>query len=496
MHFILLLLTLCLSCATSYGANNKPTKPKAIIIIYADDLGYGDIACNGAKGIPTPAIDKLAAEGINFSDAHSSSAVCTPSRFALITGKYPWRVKGTNILPGDAALIIPTDKITLPAMLQQAGYYTGAIGKWHLGLGKGNINWNQPISPALKEVGFDESFVMAATADRVPCVFIRNGRVDKLDPQDPIEVSYQKNFTGQPTGKDNPELLTVKHSHGHSHGHDQSIINGIGRIGYMKGGKKALWNDETFADDITKEAVEFIHRNHKKPFFLYFCTSDIHVPRVANQRHIGKSLCGIRGDVTVQLDSSVQAIMQALKDAGLEQDSLVIFTSDNGPVLDDGYQDGARDDVDKIQHRAAGIFSGGKYGILEGGTRIPFIVKWGAHIKAGRSDALICQMDLAASLAALVGSPAENAFPDSENILASLLDQTNTGRKELVEHASGKKIALRRGHYKYIPAMVPNPPALYDLSKDPQEKHNIITQMPQIAKDMAKALRAYQNDIP
>ena len=284
-------------------------------------------------------IDKLAEQGCRFTDAYSTTSVCTPSRYALFTGEYPWRKEGTGILPGDAALIIDTKKPTLPKMLQSHGYKTYMIGKWHLGLGeKGKkIDWNKHISPSPNEIGFDESFIFAATGDRVPCVILENGNVRNLDPNDPIEVSYRHNFPGLPNGKDNKDQLKLMWSHGHN----QAIINGIGRIGFMKGGKSALWKDEENADVITDKAIEYIQKSAKakEPFFLMFATHDIHVPRCPEKRFVGKSRHGVRGDVTVELDDCVRRITEALQQAGLEKDALVIFSSDNGPVLDDGYRD-------------------------------------------------------------------------------------------------------------------------------------------------------------
>ncbi|MFV0345878.1 MAG: sulfatase-like hydrolase/transferase [Bacteroidales bacterium] len=190
----------------------------------------------GAKSLETPNFDKIANEGLRFTDGHATSSTCTPSRYGLLTGVYPWREKGVQILLGSAALLIDTAQLTLPKVFKEKGYQTGIVGKWHLGLGSGDIDWNGHIKPCPNDVGFDYSYIMAATQDRVPTVYIENGNVDKLDPNDPIEVSYKKNFEGEPTGRENPEMLTMMYDHGHA----QSIVNGISRIGYMRGGKSAL----------------------------------------------------------------------------------------------------------------------------------------------------------------------------------------------------------------------------------------------------------------
>jgi len=231
------------------NSTQDPQKPNVIVIL-ADDLGYGDLKCYGAKNIETPHVDKLASEGIRFTNAHTVAATSTPSRYSLLTGEYAWRRPDTDIAAGDVKMIIRPEQYTMADMFKSAGYATAAIGKWHLGLGDktGGQDWNAPLPAALGDLGFDYHYIMAATADRVPCVFIENGKVANYDPSDPIEVSYTKNFPGEPTGKDNPELLYNLHP---SNGHDMSIVNGISRIGFMKGGGKALWKDENIADSIT-----------------------------------------------------------------------------------------------------------------------------------------------------------------------------------------------------------------------------------------------------
>lgn len=469
--------------------------PRAIVIFYADDLGYHDTSAYGCEEVPCPNLNKLAEEGLVFTDAHSTHSVCTPSRFSLLTGKYAWRQSNTHILPGDAKLILPTKEtaLSLPAAMQQAGYRTAAIGKWHLGLGKGSapINWNRPISPGPREVGFDYSFIMAATADRVPCVYLRNGEVVNLDPSDPIRVSYKPGFRfdEEKNGLNAPELLkpwAIPSNNQHS----GTIIDGISRIGHMTGGTRALWKDQDLADTLTQEAVNFIHDSAGKPIFLYFCTNDIHVPRDPHARFLGKSRLGIRGDVTVQMDDSLGRLRQALQDHGYN-DCLFIFTSDNGPVISDGYEDGAREAC--ARHHPSAPFSGGKYGMAEGGTRVPFIVCWPGRVPGGKtSRALVSQVDLGRSLAQLTGVHVpEHSMPDSLNMLPALLGGDSMGRDELVEAGNRKPgIALRKGSYKYIPSA---PPQLYDLSIDPGEEHNLAEQRPDIAQRMKERLEAIRS---
>ncbi len=467
--------------------------PPNIVLIYADDLGFGDVSCNGAKPGLTPNVDRLANEGLRFTDAHSTSATCTPSRYALLTGVYPWRKPGTSVLPGDARLIIEPGKTTIASVLKKAGYRTGVVGKWHLGLGKDSLDWNGKIAPGPLELGFDESFLMSATGDRVPCVYVRGRRVVGLDPADPIEVRYDKPFPGQPTGKDDPGLLRLHPSHGH----DMAIVDGISRIGFMKGGKSALWKDEDMADTFTREAVSFIERNKTSPFFLYFATHDDHVPRVPHPRFVGKSGMGPRGDAIVEFDWSVGEVLKALDANNLAENTLVILTSDNGPVVDDGYRDQAVETLG--DHRPSGPYRGGKYSKYEGGTRVPMIVRWPRHARIGTSDALVCQVDFLASFSALVGAP-QPLSTDSRNQLASLLGDDLVGRETLIEHAGG--LAVRRGKWKFIPPSngakknVPtnselgndSAPQLYDLDSDPGETRNLGSERPEVADRLSKEL--------
>lgn len=462
-------------------------KPRAILLFLADDLGYNDTSTYGTGELTTN-VQRLADQGLLFTDAHSTNSVCTPSRYSLLTGQYAWRQRGTGILPGDAALIIPTrDKAaTLGTLMQQAGYRTAAIGKWHLGLGRGSINWNKPISPAPAEVGFDYSFIMAATGDRVPCVYVENGRVRNLDPADPIRVNYRgKTYPGEATALSHPHLLKPWGRPSDKQ-HSGTIIDGISRIGHMTGGVAALWRDQDIADDITSAAERFIAANAGTPLFLYFCTNDIHVPRDPHARFRGKSRFGIRGDVTLQMDDSLGRLMNALQQAGYAPgETLIIFTSDNGPVISDGYEDGAREDC--AGHNPNHPWRGGKYSLFEGGTRVPFIVSWPGKVRHGRSAALMCQMDLGRTLATLCGiSIPEGNMRDSENHLPALLGTTETARTELVTQAfEAPRYALRSGSYKYIPDYGRGRPdrqgrgeQLYDLNTDPAEQNNLAPQQP------------------
>lgn len=420
-------------------SNNKLPN---IVFIYADDLGYGDVGVYGATAIKTPNMDKLANGGIRFTNGYATSATCTPSRYGLLTGIYPWREKDAKILPGTAPMLIKTSQMTIPKMLKEKGYHTGIVGKWHLGLGEGNLDWNKKISPSPNEVGFDYSHIMAATQDRVPTVYIQNGFVVGLDPKDPLEVDHKNNFDGELTAISNPELLKMKWHHGHNN----SIVNGVPRIGFMKGGKSAIWNDDDMADTFLAEANEYVKMHKNEPFFLYYALQQPHVPRIPHPRFAGKSGLGPRGDVILEADWTIGEFIKTLEKEGLLENTLIVFSSDNGPVLNDGYYDDA---VEKLgNHKPTGPLKGGKYSLFEAGTRVPFIVNWQGKIKPAVSDALVCQIDLLSSLASLVGSNVKTN--DSENLIEVFIGKSTKGRKELVLEATSKT-AFRKGDWAMIP---------------------------------------------
>lgn len=495
MNKTVLVLLSCLF-ANVFFAQQKPN----VIVILTDDLGYGDLSCYGATKINTPNLDKLAKQGIRFTNAHSTSATCTPSRYAMMTGQYPWRKKGTGILPGDAALIVPTDQTTLASLFQKAGYQTGIVGKWHLGLGTSlEKEWNGELKPGPNEVGFDYSFIFPATADRVPTVFVENHKVVALDPADPISVDYNKKVGNDPTGKEHPELLKMHSTPGQ--GHNNTIVNGIGRIGYMSGGTKARWTDEEMPLTFLSKAEEFIQTNKRNPFFLYYTMTEPHVPRMPSTMFRGKSELGYRGDAILQLDWAVGEIMKQLEYLGIAKNTMIIFSSDNGPVVDDGYQDEA---VSKLNgHTPAGVLRGGKYSLFEGGTRVPFIVSWPGKTKQAVSDALVTQLDLISSFSKMLNVKlAQSEAPDSEEMLDAILGKTSKGRAVLVQQGVGS-LSIVQGNWKYIepnngPAMDMGTntelgnnkqPQLYDLHADLGEKNNLADQYPAKVSELALLLQ-------
>ncbi|NGF55061.1 arylsulfatase [Parapedobacter sp. SGR-10] len=502
MKIILAFFLLLILCNTAYSHVSKEQKKSNrpnIVIIYLDDLGYGDVSAYGATALKTPHIDLLAKNGIRFTNGRSTSSTCTPSRYAMLTGMYPWRNKEAKILPGDAPLLIDTQQQTLPKILKQADYHTGIVGKWHLGLGKGKIDWNKHIRPGPNEVGFDYSFIMAATQDRVPTVLIENGNVVGLEADDPIEVDYTKNFEGEPTGLNNPELMRIKYHHGHNN----SITNGIPRIGFMKGGTKAKWIDEDLADVFLNKAQEYVRQHKNKPFFLYYAMHQPHVPRTPHKRFEGMSGLGPRGDVILEADWCIGEFMKTLEEEGLIENTLIIFSSDNGPVLNDGYYDDA---VERLgDHKPWGPFRGGKTSLYEAGTRVPFIVQWKQTIKPGVSDALICQMDLMTSLGKMLNITHEQT--DSQNILNALLGKSEKGRNELILE-SLTKTALLQGDWVMIPPY--DGPAvtkttniergnspeyqLYNIKNDIGQQNNLAKTHPDILKKMIDRHRALVGD--
>lgn len=513
------------SCKTSQSDKSQG-KPN-IIIIYADDIGIGDISAYGAELIPTPNIDALAEGGIRFTSAYATSAMSSPSRYSLLTGIYAFRLEGSGILSAEEAMIIEPGSLTLPVSLRNNGYRTAIVGKWHLGLGDktGELDWNREIKPGPLEIGFDESFLLPVTSDRVPTVYIEGHNVFNLDPDDPLEIRYpeeghhafQEDQFGKgekvtfsplvgnlPTGLSHPELLR----YGADVQHSGTIVNGISRIGHMSGGHSAWWNDETMTFVFAEKAREFILKDNK-PFFLFLSMQQNHVPHLPAPQFVGSSGTGLRGDCVVEFDWVVGYVVDILKEADKLENTLIIVSSDNGPVLYDGYDDGSL--TDNNGHKPSGPYKGGKYIAYEGGTRMPTIAYWPARIKGGLvSDALISQVDFLASLTSIAGGILpDDLVTDSEDMHKVLLGEVFKGKDFIVQQSSDG-LGLRKGEWKYIEAAprsawaynrhnmgevnsmhVEMPEAveyLFNLENDPAETTNLAEKYPDKLVEMRELL--------
>ncbi len=489
--------------------NAAPTdrRPPNIVVIMADDLGYGDVSCYGATRITTPNIDRLAQSGLRFTSGYCSASTCTPTRYSFLTGEYAFRKKGTGIAPPNSPAIIPPGTPTIASMLQRSGYTTAVIGKWHLGLGgPDGPDWNGELRPGPLEIGFDTCMLLPTTNDRVPQVHVRDHRVANLDPSDPLWVGNSPPSPDHPTGKTHRDSLKMDWSHGHN----GTIHNGISRIGFYTGGLAARFRDEDLADRWIQESLQFMEDHRDRPFFLFFSSHDIHVPRMPHERFQGKSQLGFRGDAILELDWCVGELVRGIAELGLTENTLIIFCSDNGPVLDDGYRDGALEK--NGSHQPAGPFAGGKYSVYEGGTRTPFITNWPGRIPPGTSDEIVCTIDLARSLATLLEAPvSDDEFPDSFDVMPALLGKDGAaGRDHLVQQNNGNngtwglRVRTDEGDWKLhrtdskkaYNVVVTHPLTqtpvprfqLFDLSKDPGETLNLAEQHPEVVERLKSQL--------
>ena len=498
-------LSLC--CFLAFATLSNATEKPNIIVIMADDLGYGDVSCYGATSIQTPAIDRLANEGVRFTSGYCSASTCTPTRFSLLTGTYAFRQKGTGIAPPNGPSIIRPGTETLPAILKRSGYATAAIGKWHLGLGETAPDWNGELKPGPLDIGFDHCYLLPTTNDRVPQVFVEDRRVKNLVPEDPLWVGSEKPSEDHPTGITHRSTLKMDWTHGHN----QTIHNGISRIGFYTGGNKARFRDEDLADQWVSESNRWIEANRERPFFLYFASQDIHVPRIAHERFQGKSKLGPRGDCILQLDWCVGELTKTIERLGLSQNTLIVFCSDNGPVLDDGYKDDA---VEKLgTHEPAGPFRGGKYSVWEGGTRTPLITRWLGKITPKVSNKVVCTIDLAHSFATLTGQElTRTACLDSMNLLDAFMGKEGAqGRNHLLQQDNGSgNFGLRVGDWKLVRlkqrgksqavvsikenAMPIGQHSLFHLTKDPGEQMDVSKENPEVVKRMTEMLDTIVND--
>lgn len=496
-RFILAISFLLLPTLVS-AAEKQPN----IVIIFADDLGYGDLSCYGATHVQTPNIDRLAQQGRRFSDAHSASAVCTPSRYALITGQYPVRHGNLwNPIFLRVPLAVDNDRTTIADVAKDAGYKTAIIGKWHLGFGeKAPVDWNAPLKPGPLELGFDYYFGVPVVNSHPPFVFIENHNVVGLEKDDPF-VYNQKAET---------RIFEEKF--------------GINQIGGAKAAH-AAYDDEKVGTTLTEKATGWIRQQQDSPFFLYFATTNIHHPFTPAPRFQGTSKAGRYGDFIHELDWIVGEVMQTLDETGLAENTLVVFTSDNGGMLNLGGQAAW-----KSGHRMNGDLFGFKFDAWEGGHRIPFIARWPGNIEAGsESDALVSNVDLLATVAAVVGrklGPDEG--PDSFNLLPVLTGDSAQVRDHLlIAPQKQTHLALRQGDWIYIGAkgnggfmgtelgthlfggpaatqftgqtnsdiangrIKPDAPKaqLYNLKEDPFQHVNVIREHPKIAEKLRAEMK-------
>ncbi|MBK1855182.1 arylsulfatase [Verrucomicrobiaceae bacterium 5K15] len=497
-----LLACFCTAASSLVAAAERPN----IVLILADDLGYGDLGCYGAKMIQTPNIDQLAADGRRFTDAHSASAVCSPSRYGLMTGRYPHRKNFWGPCLNNTELTIETDRETISSLLKKAGYQTAFFGKWHLGFGEKAPNWNGDLKPGPLEVGFDYFYGIPCANSVPPFVYVENHRVVGLDAKDPIKAGG-KNYVKTMEGK------------------------GAGRIG---GGKVAhdLYVDDQIGTNLTQRSVKWLQQtDQKKPFFLMLSTTNIHHPFTPDQQFVGTSKAGAYGDFTHELDWMTGQIMKALEKQGVADNTLVIFTSDNGGMLN---QEGQR--AVQKGHPINGDLLGSKFGAWEGGHRIPMIVRWPGKVPAGTtSDALISHIDWLATLADIVDRPLENP-EDSLNQLTTLISSPESPVREtlVICPNSPYHLSIRKGDWVYIPQRgeggfqtqkmgahnVGGPISvklmqkqnsdivngkirrdapyeqLYHLAKDPSQRHNVIKSHPEVASELAAMLQQEQAKIP
>ena len=506
---------LILLCSAFYSSVNAADNPPNVVLIFADDLGYGDLGCYGATKVKTPNIDRLAAEGRRFTDAHSVSAVCTPSRYALLTGHYPLRGNdGRGVwgpAPVTSPLIVDTEKTTIADVFKSSDYDTAAIGKWHLGFGEGTNQWKEPLRPGPQDLGFDYYFGMPVVNSAPPYVFVENDRVVGSDPDDPLI------YVGR--NEKNTTLITPIPPEA-----AQRSPNQFG------GAKKAheLFNDYQVGTTLAKKSVQWINERQDKPFFLYLATTNIHHPFTPAKRFQGTSQCGLYGDFIHELDWIVGEILSCLEDNGLSDNTLVIFTSDNGGMFNRGGQAAF-----KAGHRQNGDLLGFKFGAWEGGHRVPLIVRWPGKVEPGTtSDQLIGNVDLLATFAAVTGQElSQTQLADSVNMLPALVSQP---AKPLRDHLvlaphKGTHLSMRKGKWMYIPSRgsggfggrkpgdhtFAGPPAitfvgsvnsdiengkiktdappaqLYDLEADVRETRNLYNDFPEVVKELDKLLENY-----
>jgi arylsulfatase A-like enzyme len=480
-ELIVYLLLALSSCAGGRPTDAAPALGKVpqkqlpnIVFILADDMGYGDLQTyNPESKIPTPFIDKLASEGIKLTDAHAPGSWCVPSRYGLMTGQYPIR-KVMDVKKGG---LIVQDQLTIARLLKRNGYHTAMIGKWHLGF-DGVSDWDKadytkPLHGGPVDRGFDYFYGMHASLDIPPYFYIENTLAVEA-PTDTIGEHQSANAT--------------------------STISGA----FWRGGKIAPgFKHEEVLPAFTKKAISFI-QNHAKekqhqPFFLYFSLTGPHTPWVAQEQFKGKSRAGEYGDFTMQVDYAVGEVLKALDNLGIKENTLVIFTSDNGPVW-------FKKDIQKFNHRAAGMYRGMKIDAYEGAHRVPFIARWPGKIKPNTSSSqLICFTDMLSTFAAIAGDTlSPSTRRDSYHLLPVLLNKGKSLRKGLIVEGH----TVREGDWKLIfgngtgnlqrqwggVQVLPVKGELYNLKKDPSETNNLYSKEPGKVKELTKRMEKYKSE--
>lgn len=472
----LFLIGLLASGCASPAETEAPARPPNIVLILSDDLGYGDLGSyNPDSKIPTPHMDQLAAEGLLATQAHAPAAVCTPTRYGLLTGRYAWRTAlKKSVLLGYSPSLIDTSRLTLPALLREAGYATAGVGKWHLGLGdRERTDYAEPLRPGPASVGFDYFYGIPSSLDFPPYLYFENDRATAL-PTDRTEDTMP------------------------------CCVGAFWRGGAMAPG----FRHADVLPTITEKAVSYIERRGEEspgqPFFLYVAFASPHTPWLPSEEYRGRSGAGEYGDFTTQTDAGVGLIMQALDRAGFRDNTLVIATSDNGAYW-------TPREIAQYGHRANHDLRGMKADIYEGGHRVPFVARWPGKIAAGStSDEIISLVDVMATVAAITGTDLpEHAAEDSYNLLPVLLGETRDEpvREATVLHSTHGMFAIRQGPWKFIEGLgsggftepvfqdpLPGeaPGQLYNLATDPGETTNLYEEHPDVVERLSGLLDRYR----
>ncbi len=467
------LAMLSAACALQGFAKQTGKQQPNMVFVLADDLGWGDLDCyNAASAVPTPNANRLTSQGTRWTDMHASDAVCTPSRYSILTGRYCWRTNlKKGVLNGYSPNLIETNRMTVASMLKSAGYYTAGVGKWHLGLGEeAKTDFTKPLHPGPTDHGFDYYFGIPASLDMPPYLYFEN------------DHAVEQPTSSTPGSKE---------------------PRGV----FWRPGPMAPHFDITqVLPTCTDKAVDIIRErgsHSDQPFFLYFAMPSPHTPWVPLPKDQGRSRAGKYGDYVAEVDDMLGRVMQALDKAGLASNTLLIFTSDNGA-------DWKPEDLARFEHRANADWRGEKADIWEAGHRIPFIARWPGHIQPGSvCNELGCLSDFMATAAAIDGiSLPSNAGEDSFNLLPALLGE-NKGpvRDSLVDHSIDGMLCIREGNWKLeeglgsggfsFPKRVEPAPGgpsgqLYDLAADPHEMHNVYQQRPEIVERLSKLLEKYE----